>query len=236
MTARLTLSSGLPINVAGAPSSARAIIVLQEAFGVNDHIRTVTDRYGAEGFYAVAPELFHRDGSPEIDYTDFTSALTHMGNFTREGLEADLRDAATWLNEQGFTTEQIGIVGYCMGGTVASFANTLGIVGAAASYYGGGVVNPRFHLPSIVQMTADFRSPWLGLYGGLDKGIPMSEIDALREALANADVSTDLVVYEEADHGFNCNDRTNVYHAEAAADATQRTYEFFRHELRDPAA
>jgi len=236
MTTRHLLSSGLPINVAGEPTSPRAVIVLQEAFGVNDHIRHVTDRYGDEGFYAISPELFHRDGSPEIDYTDFTSALTHMGNFTREGLESDLRDAATWLNEKGFTTEQIGIVGYCMGGTVASFANTLGIVGAAASYYGGGVVNPRFHLPSIVQMTAEFLSPWLGLYGGLDKGIPMSEIEALREALANANVSTDLVVYEEADHGFNCNDRTNVYNPDAAADATERTYEFFRCELRDPSA
>ena len=231
MTTRQILESGLPINTAGDPASSRAIVILQEAFGVNDHIRDVADRYGAEGFYAVAPELFHRDGSPEIAYTDFASALTHMGNFTREGLEADLRDTTHWLNAQGFATSQIGIVGYCMGGTVASFANTLGIVGAASSYYGGGVVNPRFHLPSIVQMTADFQSPWLGLYGGLDKGIPMNEIEALREALANADVSTDLVVYEDADHGFNCNDRTNVYNPDAAADATEMTYEFFRDNL-----
>lgn len=236
MTTRHVLASELPVNAAGDPASARAVIVLQEAFGVNAHIRSVTDRYGEEGFFAVTPELFHRDGSPEIDYTDFTAALTHMGNFTREGLEADLRDTATWLGEQGFAAAQIGVVGYCMGGTVASFANTLGIVGAAASYYGGGVVNPRFGLPSIVQMTAEFQAPWLGLYGGLDKGIPMSEIDALREALATADVSTDLVVYEEADHGFNCNDRTAVYNADAAADATARTYEFFRRELRDPLA
>lgn len=231
MTTRHVLPSGLPVNVAGDTTAPRAVVILQEAFGVNDHIREITDRYAAEGFYAVAPELFHRDGSPEIDYTDFASALTHMGNFTREGLESDLRDTTTWLNEQGLATRQIGIVGYCMGGTVASFANTLGIVGAAASYYGGGVVNPRFHLPSIVQMTADFQSPWLGLYGGLDKGIPMSEIEALREALAHADVSTDLVVYEDADHGFNCNDRTNVYNPDAAADATAMTYEFFRNNL-----
>lgn len=228
MTTRHILPSGLPINVAGDSDASIAVIVLQEAFGVNDHIREITDRYGAEGFLAVAPELFHRDGSPEIAYADFASALAHMGNFTRDGLESDLRDAAAWLTTQGYATENIGVVGYCMGGTVASFANTLGIVGAAASYYGGGVVNPRFGLPSILQMTPDFLGPWIGLYGGLDKGIPMSEIEALREALAAAPHDTDLIVYEDADHGFNCNDRTNVYNADAAADATERTYDFFR--------
>ena len=233
MTTRHTLTSGLSLNVAGRSDSPLAVIVLQEAFGVNDHIRDVTDRYGEEGFLAVAPELFHRDGSPEIAYTDFASALTHMGNFTREGLEADVRDTVTWLTTQGYATENIGVVGYCMGGTVASFANTLGVVGAAASYYGGGVVNPRFGLPSIVQMTADFQAPWIGLYGGLDKGIPMSEIESLREALAAAPHDTDLILYEDADHGFNCNDRTNVYNADAAADATDRTYEFFREVLTE---
>ncbi|MBU6234126.1 MAG: dienelactone hydrolase family protein [Acidobacteria bacterium] len=233
MTTRQTLESGLPINIAGALDAPRAVIVLQEAFGVNDHIRDVTDRYGDEGFLAVSPELFHRDGSPEIAYTDFAAALTHMGNFTRETLEADLCATATWLNDQGFTAENIGVVGYCMGGTVASFANTLGIIGAAASYYGGGVVNPRFGLPSIVQMTAHFAGPWLGLYGGLDKGIPMTEIEALREALSSSPNDTDLIVYEDADHGFNCNDRTNVFNADAAADATERTYEFFREVLTE---
>lgn len=233
MTTRHTLTSGLSLNVAGRSDAPLAVIVLQEAFGVNDHIRDVTDRYGEEGFLAVAPELFHRDGSPEIAYTDFASALTHMGNFTREGLEADLRDTVAWLTTQGYATENIGVVGYCMGGTVASFANTLGVVGAAASYYGGGVVNPRFGLPSIVQMTADFQAPWIGLYGGLDKGIPMSEIESLREALAAAPHDTDLILYEDADHGFNCNDRTNVYNADAAADATERTYEFFREVLTE---
>ncbi|NBV26788.1 MAG: hypothetical protein EBR99_05685, partial [Actinobacteria bacterium] len=77
MTIRQTLPSGLPVNVAGESAAPRAIIVLQEAFGVNDHIREVTDRFAAAGYLAIAPELFHRDGSPEIAYDDFVSALTH---------------------------------------------------------------------------------------------------------------------------------------------------------------
>jgi carboxymethylenebutenolidase len=230
MIERITYN-GVPLNVAGTSEAARAVVVLQEAFGVNDHIRDVTERFAARGFLAVAPELFHRDGSPEIPYTDFTAALTHMGNFTRENLESDVRDATQWLNGQGYEPASIGVVGYCMGGTVASFANTLGVVGAAASFYGGGVVNPRFGLPSIVAMTHDFASPWLGLYGGLDKGIPETEISALREALENSPVSTDLVVYADADHGFNCNDRVAVYNPDAALDASERAYEFFESEL-----
>ena len=152
MTTRTTLSSGLPINVAGPKDATRAIIVLQEAFGVNSHIRDVTDRFGAQGYLAVSPELFHRDESPEIAYDDFAAALTHMGNFTREGLERDLRDTVAYLAEQGITPASIGIVGYCMGGTVATFADTLGIVGAAVSFYGGGVTNGRFGLPALVDL------------------------------------------------------------------------------------
>ena len=214
MTTRTTLSSGLPINVAGPKDATRAIIVLQEAFGVNSHIRDVTDRFGAQGYLAVSPELFHRDESPEIAYDDFAAALTHMGNFTREGLERDLRDTVAYLAEQGITPASIGIVGYCMGGTVATFADTLGIVGAAVSFYGGGVTNGRFGLPALV-----------------DKGIPMDQVDALEEAMAENDQTTEVIVYEEADHGFHCDDRTNVFNAEAAQDAAEKALEFFREHL-----
>ena len=231
MTTRTTLSSGLPINVAGPKDATRAIIVLQEAFGVNSHIRDVTDRFGAQGYLAVSPELFHRDESPEIAYDDFAAALTHMGNFTREGLESDLRDTVAYLAEQGMTPASIGIVGYCMGGTVATFADTLGIVGAAVSFYGGGVTNGRFGLPALVDLASQIKAPWMGLFGGLDKGIPMDQVDALEEAMAENDQTTEVIVYEEADHGFHCDDRTNVFNAEAAQDAAEKALEFFREHL-----
>lgn len=231
MTTRQILPSGLPINSAGTPEAKKAVIVLQEAFGVNDHIRDVTDRFAAAGYFAVAPELFHRDGSPEIAYDDFAAALTHMGNFTRAGLEGDVRDTIAFLGTLGIEQASIGIVGYCMGGTVATYIDTLGIVGAAVSFYGGGVANGRFGLPSLIEVAPDIKAPWLGLFGGLDKGIPMEQVDALEEAMADTDQVTEVVVYEEADHGFHCNDRVNVYNAEAAADAAARCLEFFAEHL-----
>ena len=232
MTTRQVLPSGLPVNVAGDTTSPRAIIVLQEAFGVNNHIREVTDRFAAAGYFALAPELFHRDGSPEIAYDDFASALTHMGNFTRAGLEGDIRDSVEYLGTLGIGHDSIGIVGYCMGGTVATFVDTLGIVGAAVSFYGGGVTNGRFGLPSLVELAPEIKAPWLGLFGGLDKGIPMDQVDELEEAMADTEPITEVVVYEEADHGFHCDDRGNVFNAEASADAATRALEFFSEHLR----
>ena len=231
MTTRHSLPSGLPVNVAGDTKAPQAIIVLQEAFGVNEHIREVTDRFAAAGYFAVAPELFHREGSPEIAYDDFAAALTHMGNFTRAGLEGDVRDTVEYLGTLGIQIPSIGIVGYCMGGTVATFVDTLGIVGAAVSFYGGGVTNGRFGLPSLVELAPHIKSPWLGLFGGLDKGIPMDQVDELEEAMADNEAVTEVVIYEEADHGFHCDDRTNVYNAEAASDAANRTLEFFSEHL-----
>ena len=232
MTIRQALPSGLPVNVAGESAAPRAIIVLQEAFGVNDHIREVTDRFAAAGYLAIAPELFHRDGSPEIAYDDFVSALTHMGNFTRAGLEGDIRDTVEHLGTLDIESPSIGIVGYCMGGTVATFVDTLGIVGAAVSFYGGGVTSGRFGLPSLVELAPEIKAPWLGLFGGLDKGIPMDQVGELEEAMADTEPITEMVVYEEADHGFHCDDRSNVFNAEAAADAAARALEFFSEHLR----
>ncbi|CAB4789433.1 MAG: dienelactone hydrolase family protein [Actinobacteria bacterium] len=232
MTIRQALPSGLPVNVAGESAAPRAIIVLQEGVGVNDHIREVTDRFAAAGYLAIAPELFHRDGSPEIAYDDFVSALTHMGNFTRAGLEGDIRDTVEHLGTLDIESPSIGIVGYCMGGTVATFVDTLGIVGAAVSFYGGGVTSGRFGLPSLVELAPEIKAPWLGLFGGLDKGIPMDQVDELEEAMADTEPVTEVVVYDKADHGFHCDDRNNVFNAEAAADAAARALEFFNEHLR----
>src|SRR4051812_34712513 len=94
-----------------------AIIVLQEAFGVNSHIRNVANRFAAEGYLAIAPELFHRtaDEKTKISYTDFLSAMPHMQALTAEGLTADVKAAYLWLTEQPVNQENIFSVGYCLG-------------------------------------------------------------------------------------------------------------------------
>lgn len=231
MTTRLVLDNQTPIHVAGSPTSRRAVIVLQEAFGVNDHIRDVTERFGAHGFYAVAPELFHRAGSPELAYDQFPDAMAALGTLSAAGLTADLEASASYLVARGYPTASIGVVGYCMGGSVAFYAATLGIVGAAASFYGGGVATGRFGLSSLLELAPHLTCAWLGLYGDLDKGIPVEQVENLREATSANAQSTEIVRYADAEHGFHCDGRPAVFNAVAAADAAARTYAFFDEHL-----
>lgn len=143
----------------GNTDSSRAVIVIQEAFGVNGHIRNVADRFADEGYLAVAPQLFHRDGSPEIPYDDFPSAMTFMAKLTKQGITNDLSATTDFLATLGFHAPNIAAVGYCMGGTVAFFAATLGTIGAAASFYGGDVATGRFGLPPLLELAPDLKSP-----------------------------------------------------------------------------
>ena len=232
MTTRV-LFDGLPLAVAGDPTGPRAVIVIQEAFGVNDHIREVTDRFASQGYYAVAPELFHRVGSPEVPYDDFPAAMAAMATLGEAGIGADLDAAVAHLAEEGFERRSIAIVGYCMGGTVAFYAATRGAVGAAASFYGGGIAAGRFGFPPLLELAPQLACDWIGLYGDLDKGIPVEQVEALRAAVSSSGHVTEVVRYADADHGFHCDGRPGVFNAAAAADAHQRTLAFFRAHLED---
>jgi carboxymethylenebutenolidase len=225
--------SGFPVYASGSTDSPRAVIVLQEAFGVNHHIRDDADRFADEGFLAVAPQLFHRDGSPEIPYDDFQSAMPFMANLNKQGLTNDLNATTDFLATLGFRAPNIAAVGYCMGGTVAFFAATLGTVGAAASFYGGGVATGRFGLPPLIELAADLRCPWLGLYGDLDQSIPVDQVEALREATDAVSVTTQIVRYPEGQHGFHCDARPASFNETAALDARQRALDFFAEHLSD---
>ena len=223
----------VPLDVAGVTSAPRAVIVIQEAFGVNHHIRDVTERFAAAGYYAVAPELFHRVGSPEVAYDDFPGAMTAMAELNADDITNDLEAAANFLGEAGFSAPSIGIVGYCMGGTVTFYAATLGLVGAAATFYGSGVEAGRFGFPSLLELAPQLQADWIGLYGDLDKGIPVEQVEALRIATAATNRDTQIVRYPDADHGFHCDARPGVYNAADAADAHQRTLKFFSSHLHD---
>src|SRR5690242_21466417 len=100
----------------GAPKGG--IIVVQEAFGVNDHIEDVCRRFAAEGWLAVAPHLFHRTGDPKLGYEDMTPVMPQMQALTAEGILTDVDAAAAHLEAAGFPREKQGVVGFCMGGTV----------------------------------------------------------------------------------------------------------------------
>src|ERR1700733_9101466 len=95
-----------------------AVIVIQEAFGVNNHIEDVCRRFAREGYRTVAPHLFHRSGDPVLDYSNIEKGMPHMQALTEAGLSADLSATLEYLTSRGFDFSQIGIVGFCMGGTV----------------------------------------------------------------------------------------------------------------------
>ena len=182
-----------------------AVLVLQEAFGVNDHIEDVTRRFAAAGYRAVAPHLFHRSGDPVLDYGNFEKVMPQMQALTE--------------------------VGFCMGGSVVFLAAVRRALGAGVTFYGGGVAEGRFGMPPLVDMAPDLQTPWLGLFGDEDQGIPVEQVEALRRAAATAKVTTEIVRYAGAGHGFHCDARPDSYHEKAAGDGWRRTLAWFAQNL-----
>jgi len=230
-TETLTVTTGdgpMPVFTATPADPARgAVVVIQEAFGVTSHIQDIAERLAGAGWHAVAPALFHRQGSPSLAYDDFEKVMPLMQQLTAEGLTTDLTACFDHLEAVGFPAVRTGIVGFCMGGTVAFYAGTLRPLGAAVTFYGGGVNEGRFGLPSLIELAPSLQAPWLGLYGDLDQGIPTTDVELLRQATAASAVESEVVRYADAEHGFNCNDRPKVYNPTAAADAWQRMLDWF---------
>ena len=204
-----------------------AVIVVQEAFGVNHHIRDVTRRFATAGFHAVAPSLFHRAGGGVADYGDFESLLKLFDGVTDEGTLSDIDATLEHLRGCDFTDRQVGIVGFCWGGRVTFLVSARRIIGAGVGFYGGGIVSssPLGFAPLVDEAPA-LETPWLGLFGDEDGSIPVADVEQLREALRAAPVDTEIVRYEDAGHGFHCDARAE-FHAEAAADAWNRTLAWF---------
>jgi carboxymethylenebutenolidase len=208
-----------------------AVIVVQEAFGVNDHIEDVVRRFAAAGFHAVAPHLYHRDGVNALPY-DMAAAKPHMDRLTIDGLRADLAETLEHLAGKGFAMPSTGIVGFCMGGTVAAFGATEQPLGAAVSFYGGGITKGRFGIPPLIDIAASLQAPWLGLYGDLDPTIPVDDVERLRVAAAKADVPTSIVRYPDAGHAFHCDARPSNYHETSARDAWEKAVGWLGRHLR----
>ena len=213
-------------------SATRAgVIVIQEAFGVNDHIEEVARRFAAAGYHALAPHLFHRAGGGTAPYDDFAAVLPLFEGLTDAGILDDVDAARRRFAAVGITDHATGIVGFCFGGRVTFLAAVERELGAAAGFYGGGIVTARFpQFPSLVERVAELRTPWLGLFGDLDESIPAEDVEVLRDALRTADQPTEVVSYADAGHGFFCEQR-DAYNEGAARDGWARTLAWFDHHL-----
>jgi carboxymethylenebutenolidase len=194
-----------------------AILVIQEIFGVNPHIRSVAERFASEGYLALAPDLFHRQGNRyEAAYSDGQAAFARSQKMSEELALQDI-DCVISNLDQGL---RVGVIGFCMGGRLSFQASFNERVSGAVSFYGTRIKEKA------IQWADHIKSPLLMFFGEKDTHIPADEISAIREILHENGKEHEIVVYPAADHGFFCDERGS-YEKQAATDAWKRTVEFF---------
>ena len=213
-----------------------AVLVFMEIFGINSHIRDVTERVAREGYAALAPDIFHRTGpGVELGYDDggFAKGFELLNQLKSDEVISDARAAIAFLRgRDDVRGDRIGCMGFCIGGHMAYLTACETDVKATASFYGGGIAAPEGlgGGASTLSRTGKITGKILCLFGGKDEYIPNDEVEAIRSALDEADVRHDTVVYPGAQHGFHC-DQRDSYEAEAARDAWQRVKTLFSDEL-----
>jgi carboxymethylenebutenolidase len=204
-----------------------AVIVIQEAFGVNDHIEDVARRFADAGYYAVAPAIFHRAGGGTAPYDDFSKVMPLFEGLTDDGVLMDVDATLDHLHGAGFSDGSIGIVGFCFGGRVTFLVAARRAIGAGVGFYGGGITHNSTGMAGpLADEAGSLKTPWLGLFGDEDAMIPVDGVEDLRSALTSASVDTEVVRYSGAGHGFHCDARES-YHEESAKDGWQRALDWF---------
>ena len=203
----------------------RAVVVLQEAFGVNEHIKDIARRHAARGYLAVAPDLFHRTGVQTLDYRQHAEAMPLIGTIGPAAVITDVEAVLAYLDEQeGVAAGRTAVQGFCFGGRAAFTAATaLDGLAATVVFYGPGIAaGPH----SVLDRAADIDAPLQLHVGSADPTIPAEQVAAIDAALDSADVEFESYSYEGAGHAFACDARPHMYVADAAALAWERAYGF----------
>ncbi|MFN2478193.1 MAG: dienelactone hydrolase family protein [Pseudonocardiaceae bacterium] len=185
--------TGLQLTVATPESAVRGgIIVEPDVRGVTDDVWQLAAGLAGEGWLAVIPHLFHRDRIDELP-ADGATVRRHLEWLTEEYIHADTDAALRWLAQRRVAADQMGVVGFGLGGAIALIVATRRVLGAAVTIGGIGVAEPVVAgLPALVDVAAELRCPWLGIYGQ-DGAVPEAEVNKLRDAAHSAHVATDLV-------------------------------------------
>jgi carboxymethylenebutenolidase len=201
-----------------------SVLVIHEVFGLNDHIKSIADRIAGAGFPALAPDFFVRAPEPPPKETADVAAIRKAAqSIPPEAFVKDMLAGLEYLRGMGGARARFASVGFCMGG---GYSYRLAAAGAK-DFQGGVIFYGRTPLELVPQVSA----PLLGNFGALDQGIPPEKVKEFEEALKKAGKQADIKIYEGAKHGFFNDSRPEVYNAEAAADAWQRTVKFFRERL-----
>ena len=205
--------------------SPPGVMLYIEAFGVNEHMRNVADRYARAGYAAIVPDVYH---GVTADYGDMDTALGQIKKMDDAQVVRESSLALDALQKAGVTKAPAAI-GFCMGGRLAFLAGLeLGErLSAAVSYYGRGIgtEQDRFGRAILIERAAEFVPPLLLHYGGQDGSIPPAEHGRIAAALSEAGKRYIMSVYPQAGHGFDCNARAS-YDAEASAEAWDLTQRF----------
>jgi carboxymethylenebutenolidase len=219
-----------------APPKGRlpAIIVIQEAFGVNPHIKRLCRRVAGEGYAVFSPELFHRSGKGlEFGYDEFPKIRPIFATLTNEMLAEDMQAAYLHVSERAdVDPARIATWGFCLGGFVSVLSACKLPITAAAAFYGGGMVHPRpgFGFTPIIDLFGSIDCPVLLVYGGQDQGIPKEDIAAVQSRLATLGKEHEVEIYPDAGHGFFCEDRP-AYHRDSAEAAWARATQWLAAKL-----
>lgn len=197
-----------------------AVIVLQEAFGVNSHIKSICQRLAAEGYVAAAPELFHRGGKGlQIAYTEFAKkGLSLMGQLSNDRLADDIAATLDYLKTvTEVDQKKVSAFGFCFGGFAAVLAACRLPMAAVISFYGGGInkLRPGIGLSPLLSEFKQIQCPVLLIYAEKDHSISAADVEMTKKALSSAKKKFDLHVYPGVDHGFFCDERAS-YNPDAA--------------------
>jgi carboxymethylenebutenolidase len=229
-----TGSEQMPSHLA-RPSSGGpypGLVVVMEAFGLNDHIRNITNRFAAEGFVAIAPNLYFRTPNNVVGYNDLPGAFRLMGSINDEQVVKDMSASIAFLKGQPNVKPSFGTTGFCMGGRIAFLsACRIPEVKATVPFYGGGMVSSR--QPGVkppIEYADGLKARVLAFFGGKDAFIPLAEVDQFRDTLRKVGKSAEVVLYPDADHGFMCDDRPS-HHPAHAKEAWAKTIAFLKQNL-----
>ena len=228
---RMPCHLAIPAN--GGPHPA--IIVLMEAWGLNDQIKRIADRVAAEGFVMMVPNLYWRHPGNVVGYDDLAGGFRLMGTIKYDEVVADVTTAIDHLKGLTQVKPKFGTVGFCMGGTLAFLsACRIPEIAATAPFYGAGMVarpdwasQPRAGNEPPIKYVAHLNAPVLGFFGAKDSFIPVAEVNKLRDELGRAGKAAEIVLYDDADHAFMNEDRPS-YHPEHASEAFAKTIAFFK--------
>ena len=208
------------------------LVVVMEAFGLNDNIKKIADRLAAEGFATIAPNLYFRMPNNVVGYDDLPGAIKLMGGVKDDQVVADMTAAINHLKAQKDVKPRFGTTGFCMGGRVAFLAAVRNPdVCATVPFYGGGMTRagqPGGKAPT--EYAENLKGPVLAFFGGKDAFIPVTEVDKFRDSLKGAGKAAEIVLYADADHGFMCDERPS-YHAAHAKEAWPKAVAFLKQHL-----